>query len=119
MSLNKPIYKLRDWIDKKKINWNIFSLNEYSIKVLEENRDKINWDYLTENENAIELLEKNPDKINWEYLCENPSIFTYDYEFLKERMLNTINEELIRNRFHPSNYNKWASWGFDDMTIQE
>jgi len=39
----KPLYKLLDWID---IN-------------------KINWESLSSNPNAIPLLEKNPDKINW------------------------------------------------------
>ena len=28
-------------------------------------------------------------------------------------MLNTINEELMQNRFHPKNSGKWISWGFD------
>ena len=37
------MYKLRDWID---IN-------------------KLNWQGLTENPNAIDLLEQNKDKINW------------------------------------------------------
>jgi hypothetical protein len=32
----------------------------------------------------------------------NPNIFEYDY---KE----------IKNRFHPSNMDKWYDWGFDDI----
>lgn len=48
MSLNRPIYKLRDLIDN--IN--------------------IDWDYLCLNSNAIHLLEKNLDKISWYWLSK-------------------------------------------------
>jgi hypothetical protein len=28
-------------------------------------------------------------------------------------MKNTFVEELMMNRFHPSNEHKWVGWGFD------
>jgi len=46
MSLNRPILKLRDWIDKSKIDLKMLSLNKNAIELLKENPDKINWAYL-------------------------------------------------------------------------
>ncbi len=43
MSLNKPIWKLRDWIDLEKLDWSELSKNSKAIKVLEKNQDKISW----------------------------------------------------------------------------
>ena len=67
MSLNKPIWKLRDWIDIDKLEWCLLSSNPNAINLLEENPDKIDWSNLSSNPNAIKLLEENPDKIDW---CE-------------------------------------------------
>ena len=49
MSLNQPIWKLRDWIDIEKLNWNMLSLNPNAIELLEQNEDKINWYVLSYN----------------------------------------------------------------------
>jgi hypothetical protein len=49
-----------------------------------------------------------------EFLSENPSIFEYDYEAMRLRM-RPIAEELIANRFHPRNFEKWIGWGFDEF----
>ena len=57
MSLNRPIWKLRDWIDTEKLDWEMLSYNKNAIKLLEENQDKIDWDYLSYNKNAIKLLK--------------------------------------------------------------
>ena len=73
------IYKLKNWVD---IN-------------------KIDWDELSENPNAIHLLEKNIDKIYWHSLSNNPSIFKLDYEVLEKRC-NIYKEELIKKAMHPS-----------------
>ena len=78
------------------------------------NPDKIDWCYLCKNPNAIHLLEQNPDKINWAVLSRNPSIFIYDYKELKKRMKETIAEDLMKNRFHPKNMDKWVGWGQED-----
>jgi hypothetical protein len=101
MSLNKPIWKLRNWIDLEKLDWSELSRNPKAIKVLEKNQDKINWSKLSKNSNAIELLEKNQDKIDWQQLSENPSIFELDYEAMKIAN-QMIYEELIKEVMKPS-----------------
>ena len=62
------MYKLRDWVNIYKLNWECLSTNPNAIHLLEENKDKIDWECLSSNPNAIYLLEQNKDKINWEYL---------------------------------------------------
>jgi hypothetical protein len=118
-----------------KISWHILSANPNAIHLLEANPDKINWHILLQNPNAIHLLENNLDKIKnnnisiaindmgyplklsfkgcLEQLCGNPSIFTYDYPKLMERM-RPIAEEIMANRFHPTNAELWTGWGFDE-----
>ncbi len=52
------------------------------------------------NTNAIHLLEQNQDKIDWDWLSENPSIFTYDYEQI--RQVNSLKNRCISQWFsHP------------------
>jgi hypothetical protein len=65
------------------------------------------------NPNAIHILEQNQDMINWEIISGNPAIFEYDYEAMRDRM-KIIAEDLIANRFHPKNFDKWVGWGFDE-----
>ena len=76
------------------------SLNPNAIELLKENQDKIDWINLSSNPNAIELLKENPNKIDWKYLSQNPSIFTYDYEKIKENK-RELNEEIIIKALHP------------------
>ena len=102
--------KLRDWIDIDQISWMWLSENPNAIQLLEKNFDKIDWGWLSRNPNAIHLLERNLDKINWKWLSKNPSIFEYDYESMTERC-NIYKEELIANRFHPTNLSKFMDWG--------
>ena len=71
-------YKLRDWID---IN-------------------KIDWEYLSFNSNAIELLKENQNKIKWKFISLHSEIFTYDYEKIKENR-KELNEELVIKTLHP------------------
>ena len=63
--------KLRDWVDKSKINWDDLSSNPNAIQLLEKNPDKIYWSWLSRNPNAIKLLEQNPDNIDWANLSHN------------------------------------------------
>ena len=63
------------------------------------------------NENGIDLLRENQDKIDWEILSENTAIFEYDYCSMTQRC-NLYKEELIANRLHPNNFNKFNDWGF-------
>jgi hypothetical protein len=90
-SKSYSVYKLRPWV----------------------NVDKLNWTVLSANPNAISLLERNPEKIDWTGLSGNPNAisFTYDYVELKRRMKETIAEDLMKNRFHPRNMDKWVGWG--------
>jgi len=46
------------------------------------------------------LLEKNHEKINWKLLSINPSIFTYNYEDIKNKN-KELNEEIIQKALHP------------------
>ena len=125
---------LRDWIDKDKLNWICLSSNVNAVALLRENPDEINWTNLSSNSNAVALLKENPDKIhwtnlsenpcaeaiallkenplkiNWTNLSKNPSIFTYDYDKMRENML-LFKEDLMKERFHPRNLRKFSSWG--------
>ncbi len=93
-----------------KINWDRLCLNENpeAIRLLKENPSKIDWENLCLNKNAIDLLEENKNNINecifaedyYSNLSQNPSIFTYDYEGIKERN-KEINEEIIMKSLHP------------------
>jgi hypothetical protein len=79
-------YKLKDWIPKKKLNWN----------------------WLSSNPNAIELLKNNPKKIDWGGLSENPN--PEAIELLKEKINeeNEIDKEYLKKL--PSN--KKIGWGY-------
>jgi hypothetical protein len=82
--------------------------------------DNIRWYWLSENTNAIHILEKNLDKVDWDALITiNPNIFTYDYEAIKNAIYKEggIAEELMQNRFHPKNMDKWDGWGFREDVI--
>ena len=68
MSLNKPIFTLREWIDIEKLNYTILSSNPKAIELLKTKPKEIVWYQLSSNPNAIELLKKNPKKINWHHL---------------------------------------------------
>jgi len=37
------MYKLRNWVDINKIDWNQLSLNPNAIDILSKNMDKIDW----------------------------------------------------------------------------
>lgn len=72
MSLNKPIWNLRNWINKDMITKEnviihyYLSRNEKAVDFLERNPELINWNGLSLNPNAIKLLEENTDKIDWD-----------------------------------------------------
>jgi len=55
-------------------------------------------------------LERNKDKIEWELFSKNPSIFTYDYEYLRDRMYETsLCEEMMMYIYHSKNIIKWGA----------
>jgi hypothetical protein len=82
-------------------------LNPAAIHLLEANKDKINWDRLSYNPAAIHLLKENQDKIDWDNLSHNPEIFE------PIRILKPFTEELMQNRFHPDNLDKFEAWGYE------
>ena len=114
--------KLRNWIDLDKLDWKYLSANPNAIQLLKENYNKINWSYLSSNPNAIsllkenldkidynllssnpntiELFKENKDKIDYNLLSSNPSIFTYDYDKIKENFKD-LAEEIISKALHP------------------
>ena len=59
---------------------------------------------------------QNKIKNRFCYLPMNPSIFEYDYEAMRLRM-KPVAEELMANRFHPRNFEKFVSWGFDEFNL--
>ena len=93
-------YKLLNWIQKDKLNYDNLSSNHKAVQLLEQNPDKINWNNLSQNPNAIHLLQQNPDKINWDILSYNPAIFEIDYNALYKR-IEPFKEQLIAQCFHP------------------
>ena len=74
----EPIAKLRDWVDKKKLNWHGLSHNPAAVGLLAANPDKIDWELLSGNTAAVDLLAANPDEIYWVELSRNPAIFKVD-----------------------------------------
>ena len=91
--------KLRNWIDKEKLNWVYLSRNSNAVQMLEkdlshngiswgnlstnksprairlfeQNLDKVVWSYLSFNPEAVDILERHPDKIDWNELSGNPN----------------------------------------------
>jgi hypothetical protein len=58
---------------------------------------------------VIEILEKNFDKIPYyrmSTLSQNPGIFTYDYEYIKEKN-KEITKGIIEYYMHPDRIDKW------------
>ena len=101
MSLNRPIWKLRDWIDVEKLEWDFLSSNPNAIHLIEKNVDKIDMEMLSYNKNAIELLKNQRDEIDWFNISSNPAIFELDYE--KMRINNQdMYEDLIKEVMKPS-----------------
>jgi hypothetical protein len=139
VNYNPKFLKLRKWIQIDKVHWDALSKNPNAIHILEKNLDKVDWEWLSSNPNAIHILEKNLDKVDWDglslnpnaihileknldkvdwyRLSRNPNIFEYDYKEIKNTLYNDNGfvEELMMNRFHPSNMDKWYDWGFDDI----
>jgi hypothetical protein len=80
MSLNKPNWNLRDWIDINKLNSDMLSLNPNAIQLLEVNPEKINWEYLSNNKNTIHFQEK----LDWDNLLYYYYIIIMLFIILKE-----------------------------------
>lgn len=60
----KPKYKLLDWIDKEKLEWNTLSLNPNAIEMFEGNEEKLIWHRVVKLENAISFIKKNLNRLD-------------------------------------------------------
>jgi hypothetical protein len=117
-------------------SWIVLCENKNAVHIIEKNLDKAynvhssgyreygdcGWTALTCNENpdAIHLLEKHPENINLFYIGENPNIFVDEYHVAcKEYFKNHVTEELTKVVFHPTNIDKFQSWGWDDECEEE
>ena len=70
------MYKLKEWVDTKKLPWEKLVLKQIAIPIIEQNLDKLNrecWKGLSKNPYAIHILEKNLDKVFWVELSSNPN----------------------------------------------
>ena len=108
LSMNPSAIQMLE-ANPEQIDWSCLSENPAAIHLLEANLDKIHWRWLAENPEAIHILEANPQKIDWAHLSANPAIFEYDYK----AMVRPFTEELMANRFHPDNLDKFESWGYE------
>ena len=109
------IHILENNLDK--VKWDVLSSNPNAIHIIENNLDKVDWYMLSINPNAIHIIENNLDRVDWDELSSNPNIFEYDYKEIKNTLYDSKGfvEELMANRFHPSNMDQWHGWGFDDI----
>ncbi len=100
MSLNKPIWKLRDWIDNKNLCHVNLCRNPKALDFIKNNKIVINWYCLSSNETAIELLLENVDKIDWNQFQLNT-----DDEAIKlmKKHINKINKINLHNLCRNSN----------------
>jgi hypothetical protein len=123
-----------------KVNWNHACRVPGLIQLIEANQDKIDWNTLSRNSAAIHLLKDKQDKIGrftftqneqmfvsdievdfqrytqyqWECISSNPSIFTYDYDAMKDNKAN-LHKELIDYLWHPTRVGKWMhEYGTED-----
>jgi hypothetical protein len=87
--------------------WDSLCFNPNARPLLEKYPERIHWDSCASNPALIDLIEKNVNKIESIMLSRNPAIFTYDYTRRRP-----FTEELMQNRFHPRNLDKFEAWGF-------
>jgi len=124
MSNNKPIYKLRDWINEEKLNWKYLSQEPRAVYLFEKHIDKIDWQklqqcnhnpeiisllekypnkihsyYFSSNPNAISWLDRNPNNIDWWELTKNPNIYGVFYLFTKYSELHNTKDEYSQIRW--------------------
>ena len=112
-------YKLHDWIDVDKLNWDYLQKNPHALHILEQNLDKLNWVRLSSNPNAIHIIEKNLDKVKMKDLTINPNIFkpVYDYKAIKLHF-ESLHKELATLFYHPLRMNPEYIMLFDNDDIE-
>lgn len=78
--MNKPIWKLYDWISYDySINWLCKNTHPKAIEILEGvNKNSINWYNVSANPNAFDFQMKNINNIHWNGICINPNPCAYE-----------------------------------------
>jgi hypothetical protein len=73
MDRENDVFKLKSWIDKTKVRWNLVDHDHYTSELSIE-PDRVGWLSISRNPSpeAIRLLMRFPDKIKWFYLSRNP-----------------------------------------------
>jgi len=141
LSQNKnALYILNNNKDKIKFKSLLFNKNPNIIKLFEDYKYNISTDHIFANPIFIDLLKDNVHHIDWdncyhilsnphidvidiiknnynkitcdELLLSNHSIFTYDYDFIKQYK-QELNENIIQEFMKP-NKNRWQTNDDDD-----
>ena len=94
MSLNKPIWKLKDY--------NLFT-NQDMIKLIKKYPEMIDWSNLSRTKNEMKKIEE----------CYNPSIYELDYEQMRNNN-KEMYEELIKEVMKPSRVFKNPDYDYLD-----
>lgn len=92
----------------EKQDWSELSKNPSATFILQKNKSKIDWNFLCLNPNGIDILKNNKDKINYNFLALNPSIFTIDYDKIKNRMKYSISFQLHKYTWNPNRFQDWC-----------
>ncbi len=114
--MNKPCYKLLDWIDSNYLDLQSLCENPNALDIIEANlhkEDEIGDYELSSNTNprAIEILRKRQGLIQWNKLSANPAAVqllkeNYDYIDWYYLMLNPEAMELIEKNQHKIHWNR-------------
>jgi len=112
--MNYPVYKLRDWVKKEKLNTYKLSENCNAISYLKRYPNQISYYYLSRNMNAIDLITQNPNEIDWDIIS-----YKFNAMDLLERNLDKINWnnlsanpytiELLKNNQDKINWNNLST----------
>jgi len=122
--MNKPVYKLKDWIDENKLPNYYLSLNPKAIDYLKNNPSKINWNSLCMNSNASNILLdiRNRNKLDWCCLSSNNNDDIVSF-LLKPENINKINwscfsmnnnDKAVEFLIKPENNNKINLYNFNE-----
>ena len=80
--------------------------------------DSTNYRTIHPDDKLERLLKTNGEELTYFNLQRfiSPHL-KINYRLLRERM-QPLAEELMANRFHPKNFDKFCQWGFDDFQLE-
>lgn len=110
--------------------WNFTALSRNISWDIVEKHPEMPWDWHSLSSNpgvTWDIVEKNP-KIPWIWntLCWN-SMSVARKKYIENQLFkkytawfvqSDLKRELMENRWHPCNMNKWAGWGFDTEDVE-